>query len=489
MKKSVKITAGAAAAAALGATIVRAASLKDDAREVAPLPEEHIVLERYKRNLSDAIKIKTISSRDHSKVDWSQFDAFHAFLEARYPLFHKTLSKEVVSKASLMYFWQGSDPSLDPIAMLAHQDVVPITPGTEQDWSYDPFGGVEAEGYIWGRGALDMKNHLIAVMESIEALLEDGYQPQRSVYVLLGHNEETMEHQESGAAYMCRTLAERGVHLEAVLDEGGANLPVSVPGLIDVDIVGVGIAEKGQVDYEISVRGKGGHSSQPPKHTALGQLANVIRDLENHQYKASITPLFEDLFVRAAKKAKLPVKLLVSNLPVLKPVLARALTTIPPAACMVRTTTAVTMAQGSPAPNVLPQKATVNANFRMMPGESVADVERHIRKVVRNKDIEIKLIKGKEPSKISTTDSKAFKAIEDISAATDKKNVVVPYLVMGGTDSYLYEPICENIYRYSPFKLTPKLLTATHGTNEKIPVDCMADAVIFFKRYIKEMTK
>ena len=252
MKHTGKLVLGAAAAT-VGATIVKAATFKPEKTEYPTFEPEHIDVERYKKNLSDAIQIRTVSHRDSDKVDWTKFDEFHAFLKERYPLIHEKLSLEIIGKASLMYLWQGTDPSLDPIAMLAHQDVVPISPGTEGDWEHDPFGGEEADGYIWGRGALDIKPHLIGVMEAVEALLEDGFVPARSVYLLFGHDEEIMSGYESGAATMCRTLKERGVHLEAVLDEGGAILPVNVKGLLDINLDGVVVEEKGYADFEVAV--------------------------------------------------------------------------------------------------------------------------------------------------------------------------------------------------------------------------------------------
>ena len=143
------------------------------------------------------------------------------------------------------------------------------------------------------------------------------------------------------------------------------------------------------------------------------------------------------------------------------------------------------MAEGSPAANVLPQNASVIVNFRQMPGVTVKDVENHIRKVCRNKDIEVKVLKAKEASKFSPTDSRAFKIIEELCMQDNSNSVVAPYLVMGGTDACYYEPICENIYRYSPYKVTVGLLRCTHATNERIPVDTIAPGVAFFKRYIR----
>ena len=143
------------------------------------------------------------------------------------------------------------------------------------------------------------------------------------------------------------------------------------------------------------------------------------------------------------------------------------------------------MAQGSPAANVLPQKATVTVNFRQMPGTTVQDVVDHIRKVCRNKDIEINVAKAKEASKFSPTDSRAFNIIKELCMQESADNIVAPYLVMGGTDACNYEPICENIYRYAPYKVTIGLLRCTHGTNERIPVDAVGPGVAFFKRYIR----
>lgn len=161
---------------------------------------------------------------------------------------------------------------------------------------------------------------------------------------------------------------------------------------------------------------------------------------------------------------------------------------IPPAASLIRTTTAVTMAEGSPAANVLPQKASVTVNFRMMPGVTIKNVEEHIRTVSRNKEIEIEYLKGKEASKVSPTDSRSFKILEEICNRTDSDMIVAPYLVMGGTDAYHYEEVCDCIYRFAPFVMDTKLLLTTHGTDERIPVSCMADALKFFKRYIKMMS-
>ncbi len=494
MNKKASVVAkslGLAAVAGVGVSMVRAATTyKTEKPSDSPqFPPEKVDLDRYIKNLSAAIQIPTIANRDESLVDWSKFDEFHAFLREAYPLIHEKLELQIISTRSLMYHWKSAHPEKEPICMLAHQDVVPVTPGTEDDWIHPAFSGEVADGYIWGRGALDIKNHLIGVMEAVETLLEEGYVPERDVYLCFGHNEEVMTEGDACGAYcMMNWFKERDIKLDSVIDEGGAILPVNVKGVINRNLAGVGIAEKGHVDFEISVAAKGGHSSQPPKHTALGELSRIVCELEKHQFKAELTPQLTSLFNEIGKSATYPVRCVASNLPILKPAIEKVCSNIPAVASMMRTTTAVTMANGSPAPNVLPQKASVVANFRIMPGQTVEDVEAHIRKYAGPK-AEVTLVGGKNPSKISPTDSRAFKVISDICKGMNPKNIVAPYLVMGGTDARQYEDVCDNIYRYSPFLVNTQLLLTTHGTNERIPIDALEDGVAFFKRYIRTLTK
>lgn len=472
-------------AAFLVITLIRAAFFVPKKRTYEPLPDEKVDHDRVMRNLSQAIRIPTVSYPDPNDVDWAQFERFHAFLKEAYPLIHQTLSCEVVPPANLLYRWKGKDSTLDPIAMLAHQDVVPVEAGTEDDWTHPAYEGYHDGAYIWGRGALDMKNHLISVMEAVETLLEEGFEPERDVYLLFGDDEEVVASANSGARKLMHTLKERGVHLDSVLDEGGAILPAKVGGILNKYLAGIGVAEKGYADFEVSVSSKGGHSSQPPQHTALGELANVIRDLEDHQCNAKMTDMVYSLFQKIGRNVSYPARIVTCNLWLLKPLVLAVMKKIPPAASLVRTTTGVTMAQGSPAANVLPQKASVTVNFRMMPGDSIAGVERHIRKVVRNQGIEVKLLKGKEPSKISPTDSRCFAILEELCMRTNPDNIVAPYLVMGGTDACNYEPICDNIYRFAPFVVDPSLLLCTHSTDERVPVKALKEGVVFFKQYIR----
>jgi len=476
--------------AAMAAVPVKAAFFRPAKVEGGTLENESVNLDRFRKNLSDAIKIRTIASDNPATTNWAPFEEFHDFLRERYPLLHKNCELTMFNdgKGAMLFRWAGKNPSLDPIALLSHQDVVPVSDGTLDDWTNPPFEGVDDGEFIWGRGALDMKNHLIAVCEAVETLIDEGYEPERDVYLCFGHNEEVMTSIDSGAVTMCNYFSEKGIHLDCIIDEGGAILPIDVKGVITKNLCGIGVGEKGYADVEIAINAKGGHSSASPKHTALGQLADCIRDIENHQFRSQLSPMMVELFDKIGRNCSYPVRLVACNFRAMKPLILKVMEQIPAAASMIRTTTGVTMASGSPAPNVLPQRATVNVNFRMFPGETIDDVTAHLRKVIRNKKAEINVRPGwKNPSAISPTDSRAFRAMEEISVAMNPDNVVAPYLVMGGTDACHYEAVCENIYRYSPFLVSTELLLTTHGTNERIPVSCMADGVAFFKRYIRKL--
>lgn len=487
MRKAVKYSLIGASGALSVINAVRAARFTPEKTAADALPDENIDVEKVCEHLSRAISIPTVSYPEKENVDFSQFDLFHDFLDETFPLIREKLEKEIIEEANIIYRWKGRRNDLDPIALLSHQDVVPISEGTESDWTHEPFSGFNDGEFIWGRGALDMKNHLMGVMEAVESLLEEGFEPERDVYLLFAQDEEVSMSDSGGAKSMMETLKARGIHLDCVIDEGGAMIPVDVKGVMNNKcLCGVGIAEKGYADIEISVNAKGGHSSQPPKHSAAGELADIIKNLENKQFKAEMPPFLMDMIKNLGRNCTYPVRLLTCNIPALKPVLKAAMKEIPLSASMMRTTTAVTMLSGSPAANVLPQKATATVNFRMMPGVSSDDVINHIRRCIKNSDTEIKCLMKKEASAVSPTDSRAYKIIEELCLRESKDNIVAPYLVMCGTDACTYEPICENIYRFSPFTAGIELMLCAHATNERIPVSSIGPAVAFFKRYIRK---
>lgn len=463
-------------------------SLPTETEEMKKLGE-HVDIERVCRHLTGAIQCKTISHADENDTDWAEFDKLHAFLRESYPLVHEKLQLTEIGKAGLLYYWEGTDPSLDPIGFLSHQDVVPIEDDTEEDWEHPPFEGYNDGEVIWGRGALDMKNHLISVIEAVETLLEEGYQPVRSMYLMFGYNEEIVAGGENSAAMIADYLYKNGVTLESTVDEGGAMIAVDYPPLLDMQLCGIGIGEKGYADFKVTVAGKGGHTSAPPDHTALGKLSKKIVRLEKHPFESEIPEYFKDLIRAVGTRLPQPLNFILQHVDSYEKPLTKLLEKIPATATFIRSCQAVTMAEASPQANVLPQTAVATINIRLISPMTIADAKKHLEKYMGGKDTTVKFVRGEEASYLSPTDSRAFKALGKVSETMYPNAVVTPYLVMGGTDSFHYENVCKNIYRFGPFSVPTNMLFTIHSTNERIPVKQLANGVAFFKSYMRTMTK
>ena len=448
---------------------------------------ENVNEARFAQNLSRVIQIATVSHENEDDTDWSAFAEFHQFLRDAYPKTFSTLEVEEVGRAGLILHWKGSDASLDPIGFLAHQDVVPIAPGTEDDWTNPPFSGANDGTFIWGRGALDMKGDLLCIIEAIETLLEEGYAPKRDVYVCLDYNEEIVAGKDNGAKKIAQVLHERGIHFDSILDEGGGSMDVHAGKMLDAHVTMVGVAEKGYADYEITVKGQGGHSSFPPKHTALGLLAELITKIENHPFEAHFTSPVLSMFSTIGSHMTSPLGGILKHPGVLKPILKSIMKGNSFTASMVQTSTAVTMASASPAPNVLPESASTIINFRLLQGDTLASVQAHLENLAKDYDASIRLIKGKEASAVSPIDTKSFRTIDAIFAEGQENAFCTPYLLTACTDSYHYECVCENLYRFSPFSLPSELTHTPHSTNERFPVDQIVPGVSFFMQYIRRM--
>lgn len=440
-------------------------------------PEElHIDLERAARSLAEAVRIPTVSTYDPRDTDWAQFDRFHAYLAESYPLVHAHIEKETINTYSLLYRWRGRDSSKKPLLLMAHQDVVPVEEGTESEWCFPPFSGEIAEGYVWGRGTLDMKLLLVAIFEAVEHLLAEGFAPAGDIYMFFGHDEEVGGKQ--GAEAAAQMLRERGLEFDLVIDEGGAIVERAVPE-IKRPFALIGTGEKGYANIRLTAEGTGGHSSMPPLSTAVGEISAAVTRLEQQQMKLYLSPPVREFFRRIGPEMKGIKKALIANLWLFGPLFTSAFARTRTGNALLRTTTAATMAQGSPAPNVLPQKASATFNFRILPGNTGEELLQHIRKVTRNPRIKLEVLNLEEPSVISPVDSAQFHLIEKIVAGLYPEALVTPYLVMAGTDSRKFQPLCSNIFRFSAYKLDIDELDSIHGTNERVSLENLESCIKF----------
>ncbi|MEJ2540859.1 MAG: M20 family peptidase [Gemmatimonadota bacterium] len=468
MKKLV-LAALAALLVLAGIVVLRAATLSSDQVEVEPATDLLELDEGAAASrLAGALRFETVSVVPPAPVDTAAFLGLHDYLETTYPRVHAALRRERVNRLSLLYTWEGSEPGLEPAVLMGHLDVVPVIPGTEEDWTHGAFEGVVAEGRIWGRGAMDDKVTVLGILEAVEALLAQGYRPRRTIHLAFGHDEEVGG--PMGARAMADTLARRSPELAVVLDEGGAVIRNTVPGLPG-PVALVGIAEKGFLSARLRVEGQGGHSSVPPASTTVGILSEAIRRLEENPF-----PLRLDGPARSMRLTR--------------PLVKRMVGASAEGAAMLRTTTAATMFEAGVKDNVLPITAEAVVNFRIRPGETVESTLDRVREVIDDSRVVVtRLYEGgaQDPSPVSDPDSQAYRLLaRSIRESLGLGDVpVIPYLLVGGTDAKYYAGRSSNVLRFLPVDFGDAGLEAIHGTDERIPVEGFAGAVRFFHRFIR----
>jgi carboxypeptidase PM20D1 len=439
--------------------------------------------EEAAQHLGKAIQFKTISYQDPSHCDENEFLKLHKFLEKTFPTVHSTLTKEPVENYSLLYTWKGRNAKLNPILLMSHLDVVPIAPGTESNWVYPPFSGEVKEGYIWGRGSMDIKSGVMSILEAVEHLVKEGFQPERTVYLAFGHDEEVGG--PHGASSIAALLQSRNVVLEYVLDEGGAITKGVVPG-VSAPVALVGIAEKGYISVELTVKSEGGHSSMPPRETAVGILSAAIHNLGIHRFPGKIKGVVRELFHYAGPEMSFGKKVTFANLWLFGRVVKTQLARSPKTDALIRTTTAPTIIEGGTKENVLPEEVRAVVNFRILPGETTKTVLDHVRKTIDDPRVKVTTLEQAwNPSVVSDIQSETFKELQKTIRQIFPGTVVTPYLVTGATDSRHYAKLTRNVFKCIPLIATPEDLKRVHGTNERISVENYKQCIQFFVQLIR----
>ena len=463
--------------AAVLAAVLLFNTLSLNSRQVAPETlEKPGIPETVFQNLSGAVQYRTISFSEDAEPDSAAFYGFHRYLERTFPLIHQNLHLEKINQYSLLYTWEGSDPSAKPVILMSHQDVVPVDQPTLGAWEAGPFEGKITDSHIIGRGTMDDKGSLMAVMESIEMLLKEGFKPERTFYLAFGHDEEVGG--AKGAARIATFLKEKGVRAAMTLDEGGFIAEDMIPG-IESPVAMVNLAEKGFASFRLIVETRGGHSSQPPKDNTIGMLARAIVELEANQLPYKLVEPINYQFEYMGAELPFFKKLAFANPWLFKKPILEALNA--------HTTTAPTIIEGGVKNNVIPTVAEATINFRILPGESIETVQAHIEKVVGD-NIKVEPVGFlTNPSPVSGIDSEAFKTLETTIRSVFPNTIVVPGLVGGGTDARYFYDVSEDVYRFYPIRIGPDSMTRFHGIDEKISKENYLEIIEFTYQLIRKM--
>lgn len=443
--------------------------------EGLPVDEQQVA-----EHLSAAVRCQTVPLDEQGTPDPEAFRQLHQFIQATYPLVHKHLHCEAINGYSLLYTWQGRRADLDPVLLMAHQDVVSADP---EGWTHPPFEGVISEGFIWGRGTLDIKNQLIGILDATEALLKQGFRPERTILLGFGHDEETGG--VNGCKVMGQLLKERGVHLAGIVDEGGgimAGLAAGVRGPVSL----VGVSEKGYLTVEITVHSQPGHSSTPPPQTAIGILAKALARLEARPMPTHLRRL-RPLYHGIGRAAPIYLQVAFANVWLFGPFLKRWLVSKPEMNASIRTTTALTIVAGGVEDNTIPPEARAYVNFRLLPGDTIAEVLWHMKKVIKDERVKFKPVEGKfnEALPVSPTHGPAYTSLSKVIRQVFGSYPVAPYTMLGGTDCQHFVPVCDHIYRFTSVVMDESFMGLEHGIDERIPVDAMGKMVQFYAQLMQ----
>ena len=436
-------------------------------------------------HLRQMLRFETTSYMDTSRIRYDAFDRMHAYIRKSYPHVAKAAVWEKTGY-SLLLTLPGSDASLRPALFMAHQDVVPVVQGTEQDWLHGPFSGDLEDGYIWGRGAMDIKEMLVAILESAEYLLASGRSFRRRVYLAFGEDEET---RSQGAGRIVSILASRGVELEYVLDEGAGDVTDAADyGAPGVMICPVGLCERGYADMKLVVRSKGGHSSNPFHGTSLGCMAQAIHRILTHMPDAHLSDVvLHSLKSIAPFVTEEPMKTWVRDPQKYTEELIGWMLRHESTYYQVRTTAAPTMIRGgSEAGNVMPQDMEAVINFRLCQPDTPERLIEHFAPVV-GPEVELSYVQCIGPSVPSDPEAWGFAQLLEVLQHYFDRLVFIPALNRAATDARQYECLSRCVLRFGPFLEEEDISKeGIHGTNERISVRAYLQGIRVILRLMEQ---
>jgi carboxypeptidase PM20D1 len=443
------------------------------------------VREGAAERLAEAIRIPTISFEDRSLIDTTQFDKLQEFIFNNYPLVDSLLDLTLINHYSMLYHWPGSNPDLKPAMLVGHLDVVPPEEESLDKWEYPPFDGVIKNGTIYGRGSLDDKLSVLGILESVEMMLADGYQPERGWYFGFGHDEEIFG--TYGAIAIAKYMKDKGVKAEFILDEGLVVAEGMVPG-IEKPVGLIGITEKGYMTVELHVEIQGGHSSMPEKENAITVLSKAITSLTENPFEPELSKPVLTFAEYVGPEAPFLLKMAFANLWLFKGMVISKYQQSGPGSALVMSTIAPTILKSGVKENVIPSHATAIVNLRILPGLTIDGVVDYFNTTI-NDDRVIVRAKGqpREASPVASVDHLGFKSIEKTILQVFDDVIVAPSLVLATTDSRYYTEVSDNIYKFLPVVLTSEDVAGIHGYNEHLSVEGYHDCIRFYYQLIRNV--
>lgn len=434
--------------------------------------------QKYAETFAELIRMETMSY--DVQPDKTVFYRFQELLREKFPHIFAIAEYEDFD-GSFLLKWKGKENGgMAPILLMNHQDVV----GVSGEWKFPPFSAQIADGKIWGRGSIDDKSGVWAMLQAADELAMEGFVPNRDIYFMSSCSEERTG---IGADMISAALKERGIRFEMVLDEGGMIVSEPIAGA-NGKFAMVGVGEKGCVELKFTARSEGGHASTPESNVPLVRLGRFMAEVDNGKpFQSQLSPTVCTTFNRVARGMRGPVKFLLQNARFFKGLFSFVIPKISAsAAAMLKTTIAFTMCSASGESNVLPEKAWVIGDMRYSHHQGGKDSIRVISEIAKKYDIETEIVSSMFESPISDTESYAFKTVENAIARIFPDVVTTPYIMLGASDSRYLSRVCDNCIRFSPFTINSQQLESIHAVNENIDLSCLVPAVEFYRFIIME---
>ena len=430
--------------------------------------------------LAQLIRCKTISYSDPALEDDAEFEKLISLLPQLYPNVFKTCSFDRLPDRGLLFKWSGKKPG-DPAIMMAHYDVVPVN---EENWDKAPFDAIIEDGCLWGRGTLDTKGTFNGVLFAADTLISQGYQPEHDMYFAFSGGEEVSG---KGAPNIVDWFEKNGITPSIVVDEGGAVVENVFPGVKQPCAV-IGIAEKGFMNVEFKNLSSGGHASSPKPHTPVGILSQACCDIESNPFDAHMVGPASQMFDTLGRYSTFLYKMIFANMWCFGWVIdLLGKKSGGEMNALIRTTVAFTQMQGSSARNVIPPEATMVANMRLNPADTVESAVETLKNIISNDAVEITVLEGTNPSRVSRTDCEAWDKVSAAVLETWPGCIVSPYLMVACSDSRHYGRISDKVYRFCAMDLTAEERSTIHGNNEKVRLENIWRAVEFYIRLMKKL--
>jgi carboxypeptidase PM20D1 len=434
--------------------------------------------------LRELLRIPTQSHPDPADLDTEAFASFRDAVVRLYPAVTAAAERELVLGHTMLYRWRGAAEGPATVLM-AHYDVVVAT---DEGWRHPPFAaelvGEGADAELWGRGTIDDKGSVAAILEGAESLASTGFVPAHDVYLLFGHDEET---NGTGAQEAARLLAERGVRIGLVLDEGGAVVDRVFP-TVDSPIAVVGVSEKTTTMIELRVEQQGGHASTPPRETATSRLARAVVRMNRHPFPATLNAPIERMLATIGPHASGVIGFVLSRPRLFRPLILQLMTRLGVETnAMLRTTAVATVLSAGHAQNAIAESATAVVNARIAIDSDTATTVRRLKRVIADDGVSVTVLSAARPSGVSRMAGPMWDLVSSTITAEYPGTIVVPYVQTGATDSRQFSHLSDTVYRFSPFHMTGDERAALHAKDERIHVESYLTGIRFFERLIRAL--